>query len=84
MEDFQEECVVKDIVKDGKKVTVIATFIEENSWELSINGKHGQFTTWTEFFVSSNAALAAGYAAILKEGIDEFYSSPEFSYLDKL
>lgn len=84
MEDFQEECVVKDIVKDGKKVTVIATLIEESSWELSINGKHGQFTTWAEFFVSSNAALATGYAAILKEGIDEFYSSPEFSYLDKL
>ena len=84
MEDFKTKCVVKDIVKDGKKVTVIATFEEENCWGLRIKGTQGYSSIWTEFFASSNEALAAGYAAILKEGIDEFYSSKEFSYLDKL
>ena len=76
------ECVSKDVIKDGKTITVETIMIEENMWGLSIYGKEPLLTTWTEFFPTSEKAINAGMKAILLEGFEEFYSSTEFAYLD--
>ncbi len=77
-----EECVYKEIIEGGKAVVIQAAFVEENMWELKIVGKRSQTTTWTDFFSTSEEAIEAGMTAILAEGIDAFYSNPEFSYLE--
>ncbi len=76
-----EKVFYKDVTDDGKTVTVVTRWMDESLWELSIHGNHGQFTTWTEWFSSSDTAMGVGMSAILKEGIQTFYSDPEFDYL---
>jgi hypothetical protein len=72
--------VSKSVLESGKTVTVTVRLIEpeEEYWELSIEGKANQLTTWTEWFASADEAMEVGLSAILKEGIDEFYSDPEY------
>lgn len=64
---------LKDIPKDPLKEALGCEL-----WELSIEGKTGEFTTWSEWFLTSKLAMEAGMAAILNEGIDEFYNKPCF------
>ncbi len=78
------KCFSKDVTEDGKTVTVYAREIEDFGWELVIIGKDCHATTWTEWFSTSDEAMKAGLSAILFEGIDEFYSSPEFANLEGL
>jgi len=83
MEDLNnanDEIISKDITEKGKTVTVIARPICDDFWELSIRGKGSQFTTWTEWFASPEEAISEGLSAILKEGLQEFYSNPDFEY----
>jgi hypothetical protein len=84
MDDASKDYIEKDVTVSGKTVTIVAQFAGEEGWELVIIGKNNQCATWTEFFATSAEALDEGYAAILDEGIDGFYASPEFAYLDKL
>ena len=84
MDDSNNEYIEKEVIEVTRKVVIIVTLIEQGCWQLNIRGKHGQLTTWTEYFASSGAAFSAGYNAILKEGINEFYSNEEFLYLDEL
>lgn len=77
------ECFSKDVTENGKTVTVYVSPINEGEWELSLIGKANQCTSWSEWFTSSDEAMNAGMSAILKEGIDAFYTIPEFSYLDE-
>jgi hypothetical protein len=69
---------------DGKTVTLVTEEAEEEMWVLSILGKNSQATTWHEFFESSKAAFEEGYFAIASEGIETFYSSDHFSYLNTI
>lgn len=71
----------KEIIDGDKMVTIIVQEMDVDRWELSIRGKKAQATTWTEWFTTSQEAMEAGKAIILKEGIDEFYSDSEFEYL---
>ena len=83
MEDrgkLNEEVLTKEITEDGKRVTIIVRSIDDESWELSIQGKGSQSTTWTDWFSSPQEAMNAGMSAILKEGLLEFYSCPDFEY----
>lgn len=80
---INNRCFSKDVTEDGKTVTVYVSLINDCEWELSVIGKANQGTSWLEWFPTSEDAMNAGLAAILKEGIDEFYSDPEFSYLDE-
>lgn len=77
-----EEVIYKDIIEDDKIVTIIVRLIDadEKLWELSIQGKGNQLTTWAVWFSSSEEAMGEGMSAILKEGVNEFYSNPEFEY----
>ena len=72
----------KDVTQDGKTVTVYVRLINDCEWELSLIGKANQGTIWSEWFPTSEDAMNEGLSAILKEGIDEFYTDPDFSYLD--
>jgi hypothetical protein len=80
--EIGDTAIFKSVTEHGKTVTVTVYPIEneDNLWELSIEGKGNQFTTWTEWFTSVEDAMNAGLSAILKEGIDEFYSDPEFHH----
>ena len=79
---LEEEIFYKAVTENGKTVTIVARLIDidESLWELSIQGKGTQNTTWTEWFSSSKEAMEVGMRAILKEGINEFYSNAEFEY----
>lgn len=70
----------KSITYHGATVTIIVCLMDENQWQLSIEGRAGQFTTWTDWYASSDIAMQRGMAAIVEEGIEEFYSRPEFDY----
>lgn len=76
------EAISKNITDGRKNITLIARPIDSSRqiWELTIQGKENQFTTWSECFPSSKAAMEVGMKAILEEGIDEFYSNVEFEY----
>ena len=76
-------CFSKDVTENGKTVTVYVSLINDCEWELSLIGKANQSTCWLEWFPTSEDATNAGLTAILREGIDECYSDPEFSYLDE-
>ena len=73
-------CFSKDITEQGKTVTVYVRLITGCGWELNIIGKANQVTTWSEWFTTAIEAMDEGLAAILREGIDEFYSNPVFAY----
>ena len=77
-----ETTISKSVMESGKTVTITVRLIEaeEGFWELSIEGKGNQFVTWTARFASAEVAMDVGLSAILKEGIDEFYSAPEFEH----
>ena len=77
------KCFSRDVVEGSKTVTVYVRLLDDCGWELAIIGKANQMTSWTQWFPSASEAMSEGLSAILKEGIDEFYSRPEFSYLDK-
>ena len=82
MDDRNEVAIYKDVTDGEKTITIIAESIGDasNEWVLSIQGKGNQFTTWTEFFSSSEDAMKEGMAAVLKEGVSEFYSDPDFDW----
>lgn len=79
----KEESFSRDVTENGKTVTVHVSMIDDCEWELTLIGKANQSTTWSEWFTSSEEAMNAGLAAITREGIDEFYTIPEFSYLQE-
>lgn len=68
--------VLKELSKDGKTVTLMTRQID-NNWELVIQGQGNKFTTWTDWFPSAEEALHVGVNAVLRRGIDEYYSNPE-------
>lgn len=80
----EDGAITKEVTKNGKTVTVLAEEVEESTWSLSIFGKHDQASTWHELFPSAEAAINEGLHAIETEGIDEFYSSEFFAYMDDL
>ena len=87
MDDFirhEDGAITKAVTKDGKTVTVFAEEVEESVWILSVLGKNNQASTWHEFFPSQEAAINEGVRAIENEGIDEFYSSEFFVYMEDL
>jgi hypothetical protein len=51
--------------------------LAHSEWRLAIRGKNNQFTNWTDFFSTSESAIKTGLAAIKKEGLTQFYSSPD-------
>ena len=78
--DIEEDVVSKDVTENGKTVTIIARLKTDELWELSIHGKENQFTTWTDWYPTSEEAIEAGMLAILTEGLTEFYSNSDFEY----
>lgn len=87
MDDYNEiskQCFTKDVTEEGKTVTIYVRSIDIGEWELSLIGKSNQSTTWSEWFPTVKEAMDEGLSAIRKEGIDEFYSNPEFAYLGDL
>lgn len=83
MDDQLEEDVgvfCKNITESGQTITlVVAPTDDKNSeWMLTILGKSGQLTSWTEFFDTPEDAINEGMAAVLNEGVATFYSDPEF------
>lgn len=78
------KCFSKDITDGNKIVTIYVSCCDEFGWELSIIGKSSHMTTWTDWFASSEDAIQHGMDAILREGIEEFYSNLEFGCLDEL
>lgn len=67
--------VLKELSKDGKTVTLMTRRIDEN-WELVIQGQGNKFTAWTDWFTSAEEALHVGVNAVLREGIEKYYSNP--------
>lgn len=67
--------VLKELRKDGKAVTLMTRKIDD-SWELVIQGRGNKFTTWTDWFNSAEEALHVGVNAVLKDGIDAYYTNP--------
>ena len=67
--------VLKEINIDGKTVTLMTRLIDAN-WELVIQGQGNKFTTWTDWFTSSEEAIHVGVNAVLKNGIDKYYYNP--------
>ena len=80
--DNNEKNIFQDVTDDGKTVTIYVRQMDNCMWELNLIGKANQNTSWSTWFPSATDAMQAGQIAILKEGIDEFYSIPEFSYLE--
>ena len=80
-QDADKAQFAKEIINGDKVVTIVVQEIDDGMWELSILGKNNQATTWNEWFDTSQKAMDAGQMIILEEGIDEFYSSPDFEYI---
>ncbi len=76
-----KEAIFKDVTDNGKTITIVVNPVEEGLWELSIQGKGNQLTTWTDWFSSSEEAMSEGMSAVLQEGTEEFYSNPDFDYM---
>jgi|GEM_PF-1793601 len=90
---MDKEQYTKVVTDQGKSVTILVTLIDDiaeseleylddisfagKQWQLSIAGKDHCFTTWTEWFPDPQQALERGMAAILEEGIDEFYQNSD-------
>lgn len=85
MEDLirtHAQALSKEVTEGGKTVTIVVDCMGKNLWQLSIHGKNNHFTTWSDWFPTANEAMNRGLAAILSEGIDEFYSYKELSFFD--
>ena len=67
--------VLKELSKDGKTVTLMTRRVDEY-WDLVIQGEENKFTTWTDWFPSAEEALHVGVNAVLRDGIDQYYSNP--------
>lgn len=71
----------KTIVTDGVRLEIITIQLGPGEWELHVENMYGVRSTWTEYFESADAALEAGYQAILAEGPGAFMDMEGFEYL---
>jgi hypothetical protein len=78
---FTEDELCREISKDGVILKIIATRITEDEWQLVILNEKGISTNWLETFSSAQLAIAAGFEAIEKEGVDDFVDVEGFEYL---
>jgi len=77
---FQNE-LSTEVSKDGVKLTVIATRIEKEQWQLSVQNEYGISSNWLECFSTAQLAIEAGIGAIENEGIESFVDTEGFEYL---
>ena len=49
---------------------------DNEAWGLCIAADNGHNTHWTEWFETAEEAIQTGLAAIVEEGIDEFFETP--------
>ena len=75
------EC--KTIITDGVRLEIITVQIGPAEWVLHVENIYGVRSTWTQFFESADAALEAGYQAILAEGVEPFMDMEGFEYLNE-
>lgn len=71
----------KEVLIDGAKLVVIASMVEKDQWQLSVQNEYGINSTWLELFPGAQLAIDVGVNAIEKEGIDTFINTEGFEYL---
>jgi len=76
-----EEVLFREVVSGGTKLTVIATSMAKEQWQLSVQNEYGINSNWLEVFPSAELAIEAGLNAIEKEGIEPFIDTEGFEYL---
>jgi hypothetical protein len=79
-----EEVLFREVLTGGTNLTVIATRIAKEQWQLSVQNEYGINSNWLEFFPSAELAIDAGLNAIEKEGIEPFIDTEGFEYLFEL
>ena len=72
------ETVVSD---DGVQLTIMASRLGPENWELSIQNEHEINTTWHECYPSAKLAIEAGRKAIDDKGVESFVDAEGFEYL---
>lgn len=84
MEDtqgFLENELSTEISKDGENLTIIASKVDEDHWELSVKNGYGVRSVWLEYYSTAQKAVDAGIRAIRSEGVESFASTEGFEYL---
>ena len=67
-----ESEIIKEIEKDGFKVTIEVYKADEQGWRLEIVDEGWNSTLWDDLFPTAKEALDAGIKAIEEEGIKAF------------
>ena len=81
LSDIVNAIYFKEVSRDGAKLTVIASRLEKDQWQLSVQNEYGISSNWLEFFPNSQVAIETGVQAIEEEGIEPFMCTEEFEYL---
>ena len=84
MEDMNsngDALMFKEIFKDGRKLIVLASKIETEQWQLSVQNEYGISSSWLEYFPSAELAIDVGVNAIEQEGVAPFIGTEGFEYL---
>lgn len=79
--EIVEAKLIKEVSKDGVELIVIASRLETDNWQLSVQNEYGISSNWLEFFPSAQLAIEAGVQAIEEEGIEPFMNTEGFEYL---
>jgi hypothetical protein len=79
--DVVDAKYLKEVSRDGAKLIVIASRLEKDQWQLSVQNEYGISSNWLEYFPNSQVAIEAGVQAIEKEGVEPFICNEEFEYL---
>jgi len=70
--NYPESDIIKEIEKDGLKVTIKVIKGDENGWILEIVDEGWNSTVFDDLFPTAKEALDAGIKAIEEEGIQAF------------
>lgn len=76
-----ESQLTKEVSKDGVKLIIIASKVETDNWQLSVQNEYGISSNWTDYFPSAVLAIEAAEQAIDEEGIEAFVDTEGFDYL---
>lgn len=78
---FTQDELVKEVLIEGVKLTLIASNVGNERWVLSVLNEYGINSTWIDYFESAQKAIDAGLRAIETEGVDAFVEIEGFEYL---
>ena len=77
---FVEDVLMKEVSNGGVKLIVIASRLEANEWELSVQNEYGNSSNWLGLFPSAQLAIGKGLQAI-EQGVEPFVDTEGFEYL---